>query len=196
MTSERSLAGFDEVVKFVRESSKSGSVPANVALSTAFGCPFDGAVAPARVLDIVGRCEQWGIAGVILRDTTGVAHPAQVAQLCAAVRARHPALQITAHFHATRGMGLANALAALDADIDRYDASLGGLGGCPFAPGASGNVCTEDLVHMFEAMGCDTGVDLERLVAAARERPGRIGHEVPGQVLKAGPFDRRYPLPR
>ncbi|GAC1461082.1 MAG: hypothetical protein PVSMB4_19880 [Ktedonobacterales bacterium] len=92
-------------------------------------------------------------------------------------------------------MGLANALAALDASIDRFDASLGGLGGCPFAPGATGNVCTEDLVHMFQAMGCDTGVDLDCLLEVARALPAIVGHEVPGQVMKAGASDRRYPLP-
>jgi hydroxymethylglutaryl-CoA lyase len=195
MTPEQSLAGFADVVKAVHASPKAGSVAINVALSTAFGCPFDGAVPAARVLDIVGRCEQLGIGGVSLCDTTGMANPAQVESLCAAVSARFPAMQITVHFHNTRGMGLANALAALDAGITHFDASLGGLGGCPFAPGATGNVCTEDLVHMFEVMGCDTGVDLDLLLAAARELPQIVGHEVPGQVMKAGKSDRRYPLP-
>jgi hydroxymethylglutaryl-CoA lyase len=92
-------------------------------------------------------------------------------------------------------MGLANALAALRAGIDRFDASLGGLGGCPFAPGASGNVCTEDLVHMFQAMGYETGIDLEALLGWARRMPAIVGHAVPGQVMKAGPSTRRYPTP-
>ena len=92
-------------------------------------------------------------------------------------------------------MGLANVLAALEAGVDRFDASLGGLGGCPFAPGASGNVCTEDLVHMFEAMGYRTGVDLDALLVLAREMPAIVLHEVPGQVMKAGPSSRRYPVP-
>ena len=195
MTPEQSLAGFADVVACVRSSAQADRVAINVSLSTAFGCPFDGAVPPARVLEIVGRCEQLGIGGVTLCDTTGMANPAQVASLCAAVRARFPGLQITVHFHNTRGMGLANALAALYTGIDRYDASLGGLGGCPYAPGATGNVCTEDLVHMFAAMGLDTGVDLDRLLEAARGLPGIVGHEVPGQVMKAGPSDRRYSLP-
>lgn len=195
MTPDQSLAGFADVVKFIRSSPQAASVATNVALSTAFGCPFDGAVAPARVLEIVGRCEELGISGVTLCDTTGMANPAQVARLCEEVLTRHPRMQITAHFHNTRGMGLANALAALDAGIDRFDASLGGLGGCPFAPGATGNVCTEDLVHMFQTMGYDTGVDLERLLEAARMLPAIVEHDVPGQVMKAGASDRRYPLP-
>lgn len=191
MTPEQSLASFAEIMKIVAGSKAS----ANVALSTAFGCPFDGEVPVARVLGFVERYRDLGIARVSLCDTTGMANPAQVAELCKAVRARVLSIQITAHFHNTRGMGLANALAALDAGIERFDASLGGLGGCPFAPGATGNVCTEDLVHMFTAMGYDTGVDLSMLLAIARDLPAIVGHDVPGQVMKAGPSDRRYPLP-
>lgn len=191
MTPEQSLASFAEIMKLVAGSKAS----VNVALSTAFGCPFDGEVPVARVLGFVERYRDLGIARVSLCDTTGMANPAQVAELCKAVRARVPSIQITAHFHNTRGMGLANALAALDAGIERFDASLGGLGGCPFAPGATGNVCTEDLVHMFTAMGYDTGVDLSMLLAIARDLPAIVGHDVPGQVMKAGPSDRRYPLP-
>ena len=191
MTPEQSLASFAEIMKLVAGSKAS----VNVALSTAFGCPFDGEVPVARVLGFVERYRDLGIARVSLCDTTGMANPAQVAELCKAVRARVPSIQITAHFHNTRGMGLANALAALDAGIERFDASLGGLGGCPFALGATGNVCTEDLVHMFTAMGYDTGVDLSMLLAIARDLPAIVGHDVPGQVMKAGPSDRRYPLP-
>ncbi|HVN36343.1 MAG TPA: hydroxymethylglutaryl-CoA lyase [Casimicrobiaceae bacterium] len=191
MTPEQSLIAFAEIMKIAAGS----KAAVNVALSTAFGCPFDGDVPVARVLDLVDRYRQMGIGGVSLCDTTGMANPAQVAELCEAVRARAPAMQITAHFHNTRGMGLANALAAIDVGIDRFDASLGGLGGCPFAPGATGNVCTEDLVHMFETMGYDTGVDLEKLLAVARDLPAIVEHDVPGQVMKAGPSDRRYPLP-
>jgi len=147
------------------------------------------------VLEVLARFVDMGMDGVTLCDTTGMANPAQVARVCEAVRQRWPDMVFTAHFHNTRGMGLANVLAALQAGIDRFDASLGGLGGCPFAPGASGNVCTEDMVHMLEAMGYDTGVDLEALLALARELPGIVQHEIPGQVVKAGPWTRRYPLP-
>jgi len=191
MSTEQSLATFPGVMKLLEGT----DVAVNVALSTAFGCPFDGHVSPARVLRIVERCQQLGVEGISLCDTTGMANPAQVASLLGEVRSLAPQMRITAHFHNTRGMGLANALAALDAGVDRFDASLGGLGGCPFAPDATGNVCTEDLVHMFAKMGCDTGVDLEMLLAIARDLPAIVGHEVPGQVMKAGPSDRRYPPP-
>ena len=189
MTPEQSLASFAEIMKIVA----GAKATVNVALSTAFGCPFDGDVPVTRVLGFVDRYQEMGIGGVSLCDTTGMANPAQVAELCDAARA--PTMQITAHFHNTRGMGLANALAVLDVGIDRFDASLGGLGGCPFAPGATGNVCTEDLVHMFATMGYDTGVDLQKLLAIARDLPSIVEHDIPGQVVKAGPSDRRYPLP-
>lgn len=170
-------------------------VAINASVSTAFGCPFDGDIPVARVVALVEAIVAMGIARVTLCDTTGMANPAQVEQLCRTVRARWPALELTAHFHNTRGMGLANVLAARDAGVERFDASLGGLGGCPFAPGASGNVCTEDMVHMLQAMGYDTGVDLSALLACAQDLPTLVGHDVPGQVLKAGPSTRRYPLP-
>ncbi|WP_119154711.1 hydroxymethylglutaryl-CoA lyase [Caldimonas tepidiphila] len=190
MSREQSLAQFEQIVALAR-----GHAQVNASLSTAFGCPFDGDIADARVLELLGRFATMGIDRVTLCDTTGVANPAQVERLCAAAKAAFPQIDFTAHFHDTRGMGLANALAALEAGIDRFDASLGGLGGCPFAPGASGNVCTEDLVHMFEAMGYDTGVDLEALIGLSRRLPALVGHEVPGQVMKAGPSTRRHPAP-
>ena len=190
MDCEASLAQFAAIAREVGE-----RVAINASLSTAFGCPFDGQIAEARVLDLLARFADLGIARASLCDTTGMANPAQVESLCRLVRERLPSLTLTAHFHNTRGMGLANALAALEAGIDRFDASLGGLGGCPFAPGASGNVCSEDMVHMFQAMGYDTGVDLEKLIACAKELPALVGHEVPGQILKAGSSTRRYPLP-
>jgi hydroxymethylglutaryl-CoA lyase len=190
MTREQSLAQFAEIVGLAR-----GRAQINASLSTAFGCPFEGDVPDARVMDLVARLVALGIDRVTLCDTTGIANPAQVERLCAAVRSRWPDVTFTAHFHDTRAMGLANALAALEAGIDRFDASLGGLGGCPFAPGASGNVCTEDMVHMFEAMGCRTGVDLEALLRVARDLPAIVEHDVPGQVMKAGPSTRRYPIP-
>jgi hydroxymethylglutaryl-CoA lyase len=137
-----------------------------------------------------------GIDRVSLCDTTGVANPSQVQQLFEQANRRWPNLRFTAHFHNTRGMGLANALAALDAGVDRFDASLGGLGGCPYAPGATGNVCTEDLVHMLQAMGYDTGVDLNALLLVSADLPSLVEHDIPGQVLKSGPSTRRYPMPR
>jgi hydroxymethylglutaryl-CoA lyase len=190
MRCEQSLVQFEDIVRRVR-----GFVPVNASLSTAFGCPFEGTIEPARVLEFTHRFVQMGIDRVSLCDTTGVANPAQTQCLFADVKSRWPDLELTAHFHNTRGMGLANALAALDAGVDRFDASLGGLGGCPFAPGATGNVCTEDLVHMLEAMGYLTGVDLDALLLVAEDLPALVGHEVPGQVLKAGRSTRRYPTP-
>jgi hydroxymethylglutaryl-CoA lyase len=192
MTPEQSLAQFAEIVAVTRGS----GVFVNASLSCTFGCPFEGEVPPARVFDLIGRLLDLGIRGVTLCDTTGMANPAQVGRICREALERWPQTQFTLHVHNTRGMGLANALAALQAGIDRFDAALGGLGGCPYAPGATGNVCTEDLVHMFEQMGLDTGVDLDALLAAAAGLPALVGHDVPGQVLKAGKADRRYPRPQ
>ncbi len=191
MTPEQSLAQFRAIA-----AQATGHAMLNASLSTAFGCPFEGAVPPELVLQRVGEFADMGMQGVSLCDTTGMANPTQVAHLCEAVLARWPELTVTVHFHDTRGMGLANALAAWQTGIRHFDASLGGLGGCPYAPGASGNVCTEDLVHMFQAMGCQTGVDLDRLLAAAATLPALVGHELPGQLLKAGPSTRLHPLPQ
>jgi len=181
-SSAESLAGFAEIMQVA----KGGRASINGSISTAFGCPFEGEIKEARVLELVERYLALGFKGVTLADTTGMAHPRQVARLTATVLSRFPALELTLHFHNTRGMGLANVLAALEAGGTRFDASLGGLGGCPFAPGATGNICTEDLVHMLVSMGCETKVDLDLLLAAARRLPGIVGHEVPGQVAKAG----------
>jgi hydroxymethylglutaryl-CoA lyase len=125
-----------------------------------------------------------------------MAHPHQVAGMTRALLDRVAAIDLTLHFHNTRGMGLANVLAALEAGGTKFDASLGGLGGCPFAPGATGNICTEDLVHMLHAMEYETGVDLDRLLLAARKLPGIVGHDVPGQVAKAGKISDLHPSPR
>ncbi|MDB6142194.1 MAG: hydroxymethylglutaryl-CoA lyase [Pseudomonas sp.] len=191
MTREQSFAQLKEVVGVIGK----GPVAVNVSLSTVFGCPMEGDIAADEVLRWVERFAHLGARGVTLCDTTGMAFPSQVEALSAAVRERFPALQLTLHFHNTRGMALANALAAIDAGIDRFDASLGGLGGCPYAPGASGNVCTEDLVHMLQLMGYDTGIDLCRVLSASARLPGLIGHEVPSQILKAGRRLDLHPIP-
>ncbi|MDR5906212.1 hydroxymethylglutaryl-CoA lyase [Franzmannia qiaohouensis] len=195
MTPTQSLEQFAAIVETVRAQPQGREVFINASLSTTFGCPFEGEVPEARVLDLVERQLALGVQGVSLCDTTGMANPAQVRRLCEAVLARFPETPFTLHFHNTRGMGLANALAAWQAGITRFDASLGGLGGCPYAPGATGNVCSEDLVHMFEAMGVSTGVDLDALLKVSASLPGLIGHDTPGQVAKAGKADRRYPMP-
>jgi hydroxymethylglutaryl-CoA lyase len=188
MTPEQSLEQFRKIIAV----SHGSGVFINASLSTAFGCPFEGEVAEARVYELTQCLLDIGVQGVTLCDTTGMADPAQVERICREALARWPEMQFTLHFHNTRGMGLANALAALNAGIDRFDASLGGLGGCPYAPGASGNICSEDLVHMFQRMGLDTGVDLDKLLEAAASLPTLVGHQVPGAILKAGKSDRRY----
>lgn len=192
MTTEQSLAQFTRIM----EATQGSGIFINASLSTSFGCPFDGEVPPARVVELVDQLIKRGIQGITLCDTTGMANPIQVHRLCLTVLDRWPETPFTVHFHNTRGMGLANALAAWQAGIYRFDGSLGGLGGCPFAPGATGNVCTEDLVHMFEAMGISTGVDLQALLNVAATLPDLVGHEVSGQVVKAGTFSRRYPIPQ
>lgn len=167
----------------------------NGSVATAFGCPFEGPQPVDHVLDQVARFARLGCAGVTLADTTGMANPRQVRELYGLVSTRFPTLDVTLHFHNTRGCGLANALAAFEAGATRFDAALGGLGGCPFAPGATGNVCTEDLVSMFEEMGVDTGVNLGRLIAIANGLPRLVGHDVPGQVRKAGRPRDLHPSP-
>ncbi|WP_282339187.1 hydroxymethylglutaryl-CoA lyase [Pseudomonas sp. PS02288] len=192
MTPEQSLAQFAEII----DVSRGSGVFINASLSTTFGCPFEGQIAEERVYHLIERLLEIGVQGVTLCDTTGMANPAQVARICRETLARWPQVGFTLHVHDTRGMGLANALAAFQVGIRRFDTSLGGLGGCPYAPGATGNVCTEDLVHMFAQMGEDTGVDLDALLEVATGLPAIVGHTLPGQVLKAGKADRRYPKPR
>ncbi|XDF37128.1 hydroxymethylglutaryl-CoA lyase [Paracidovorax avenae] len=191
MTRAQSFASLARVVA----TAQGAGVAVNVSLSCVFGCPMEGDVAEAEVFGWVQRFADLGVSGITLCDTTGMAHPSQVAALVAAARARWPATAFTLHFHNTRGMGLANVLAAIDAGADRFDASLGGLGGCPYAPGASGNVCSEEVVHALELMGYDTGVDLPALLAAARRLPGLIGHDIPGQLAKAGRRLDLHPVP-
>ena len=190
MPREKSFAALSEVIRFV-----GGRTPVNVSLSTAFGCPMEGDVPQAEVLAWAQRFADLGVRGLTICDTTGMAHPAQVARMCDALQERFAQQQLTLHFHNTRGMGLANVLAAVQQGITRFDGSLGGLGGCPYAPGASGNICSEDALHMLQAMGYATGVDLAKLLPIARALPAIVGHEVPGQVAKAGPSAQLHPVP-
>jgi hydroxymethylglutaryl-CoA lyase len=182
MTREQSFAQLRDVIRVVKET----PIAINVSLSTAMGCPMEGDIAVEQVLAWAQRFADVGVNGVTLCDTTGMAFPSQVEALCSAARQRLDKLELTLHFHNTRGMALANTMAALAAGIDRFDASLGGIGGCPYAPGATGNVCTEELVHMLELDGYQTGVDLEGILAASALLPGLIGHDIPSQLLKAG----------
>ncbi|ETD70573.1 hydroxymethylglutaryl-CoA lyase [Pelistega indica] len=170
-------------------------VSINVSFSTVFGCPMEGDIAVSDVLAWIEKFSHIGVNKFTLCDTTGMAYPKQVQDLFAQVKKHFPETDITAHFHNTRGMALANTMAALDEGIIRFDASLGGLGGCPYAPGASGNVSTEDLVHMLALNGYDTGVNLSKICALAQQLPRLIQHDISSQVSKAGPRSRLYPAP-
>lgn len=191
MGREQSFAALADVIRWV-----DGRTPVNVSLSTCFGCPMEGEVPRAEVLRWAARFADLGVRGLTVCDTTGMAHPAQVAQMVEALQKDFSRLQLTLHFHNTRGMGLANVLAAVQGGIDRFDGSLGGLGGCPYAPGASGNVASEDAIHMLHAMGYDTGIDLARLLHAARRMPQLVEHDVPGQLAKAGLATELHPVPQ
>lgn len=191
MTPAASIEGFARIMETVRGS----GVGVNATVATAFGCPFEGAQPVDTVLAQVERYLALGVDGVTLADTTGMANPLQVAGLVARVLPSVGAGRLTLHFHNTRGLGLANVLAAHQAGARRFDAALGGLGGCPFAPGATGNICTEDLVSMAHEMGLSTGLDLDALLALARDLPRLVGHDVPGQVAKAGRPCDLHPAP-
>ena len=190
MTREKSFEGLADVIRLVDRRRA-----INVSLSTCFGCPMEGDVPVAEVMRFAERFAGIGVRGLTICDTTGMAHPAQVRALCDLLQQRFPSLQLTLHFHNTRGMGLANVLAAVQSGIVRFDGSLGGLGGCPYAPGASGNICSEDAIHMLNAMGYDTGIDLAKLLLLARQLPQIVGREVPGQVAKAGRITDLHPAP-
>ena len=169
--------------------------PVGCGISTSFGCPFEGDVPLAQLERIVGRLVDMGARAVGLADTTGMANPRQVSRVLEHLVPRFPGVEWTLHTHDTRAMAIANLLAAMEHGVTNFDASIGGLGGCPFAPGASGNVCSEDLVHCLHAMGVQTGIDLERLLAASRRVQEIVGRALPGQLVKAGPSTRRYPVP-
>jgi len=171
------------------------NVPMQCGISTSFGCPFEGDVPLDRLQGLVARLVDLGARGIGLADTTGMANPRQVASVLERLMPRFPGVEWTLHTHDTRAMAIPNILAALECGVTNLDASIGGLGGCPFAPGASGNVCTEDLVHCLHAMGVETGIDFDRLVAAARRVEQIVGRALPGQIIKAGPSTRRYPVP-
>ena len=188
-STEQSAADFEQIVGLVREHRAGGAAPKIVGgLSTALGCSIEGRVPEENVRRLATRLAQAGADEIIIADTVGYADPASVRRLFSAVkRDLGDDLPITAHFHDTRGLGLANALAALDVGVRAFDASLGGLGGCPYAPGASGNIATEDLVFMLESMGLRTGVDLERrLEVRGRLREALADQPFHGAVARAG----------
>jgi hydroxymethylglutaryl-CoA lyase len=164
-------------------------------ISTSFGCPFEGDVTLSQLERVVARLVDMGARAVGLADTTGMANPRQVARVLEHLIPRFPDVEWTLHTHDTRAMAIPNILAAMEHGVTNFDASIGGLGGCPFAPGASGNVCTEDLVHCLHAMDVQTGIDLDRLVGVSRRVQEILGRALPGQIVKAGPSTRKYPIP-
>lgn len=167
----------------------------SVSIATTFGCPFEGEIPESRVLSLVEQVLQVNAEVITLADTTGVANPKQVFDLLKKLIQTYPHTRFRLHFHNTRGMGLVNILASLEAGVREFDTSLGGLGGCPFVPDATGNVCTEDVVHMLQSMGIQTGINLDRLIEASQHLQTIIGHELPSYVLKAGKYNRTYPVP-
>jgi len=190
-STDDSLADVAEIIKQVHDAG--GNL--EVIVSTAWGCPYEGEVPVSRVVDVARRAVDAGADALTYGDTTGMATPTRVIDLVTRTRETMRDVPLALHFHNTRGMGLANVVAGLQAGVVRFEGCLGGLGGCPFAPGATGNVCTEDVVHMLESMGCDTGVDLDRLLAASRRLREIVGHEMPGQVVKAGKSSDVHPVP-
>ena len=184
----QSLANVGEIASIA----KGAPVVVRGAVACAFGCPFEGEVPVDAVLRVIGAYAEAGIDRFTLGDTTGMATPPTVARAVLAIRERFPGLPVALHFHNTRGIGLANAMVGLELGVREFESSIAGLGGCPFAPGATGNVCTEDLVYLLEESGFDTGIDLEALIAVAQRVEALIGRPLPGQVMKAGPRLRRY----
>jgi hydroxymethylglutaryl-CoA lyase len=214
---ERALgAGIDEAVSFVSASEThnranlnasiaesldnvaevaslmKGRVKLRGAVACSFGCPFEGNVPVEAAMRVIDRYAEIGVDNLTLGDTTGMATPPTVARLVEAIQRRHPKLPIALHFHNTRGVGLANVMVGLELGVREFESSIGGLGGCPFAPGATGNVCTEDLVYLLDESGFDTGIDLAALIAVAQRVQSVIGRTLPGQVMKAGPRLRKY----
>jgi hydroxymethylglutaryl-CoA lyase len=187
MTCEQSYTQLSQVIHAMQAIESHRRPHINVSLSTSFGCPMEGDVDVNVVLQWCAKYADLGVRGITLCDTTGMAYPSQVSQMAEAVTRSFPNTQLTMHFHNTRGMGLANVLAAVQAGVIRFDGSLGGLGGCPYAPGATGNICTEDTVHMLALMGFDTGIDETALLETAIGLPSLLGHDVPSQLIKAGP---------
>ncbi len=167
-----------ETLKPLIEKAKQDGIFVRACISTAFYCPFEGKVDPQSTIDLCQQFVDWGVDELSVADTIGLANPQESHELFSRLKKQFPHVLIAAHFHDTRRMALANAYAALLAGIDRFDASAGGLGGCPFAPGATGNVATEDLAHMFHCMGVDTGIDLEKLYEAVSLIEPHVSNEL------------------
>ena len=188
-STDESLDDIAAIMALVHEQ-PGGRATCQVIVSTAWGCPYEGDVPVERVLAVAGRALRDGADGLSYGDTTGMATPSRVTRLVGETRSALPDVPLNLHFHNTRGTGLANVLAALELGVSDFDASVGGLGGCPYAPGATGNIATEELVHMVEDMGVATGVDLDAMIEVAAEAERLVGRTLPSQVLRAGPRTR------
>jgi len=180
---EESLSGLERTFA----SARTEGLRCEGVISVSFGCPYEGHVPPARVFEIAARLLSAGAAEIGFGDTTGMANPLGVREFFAAAAAELPGVELTAHFHNTRGQGLANVLAALDSGVESFESSFGELGGCPVPPGATGNIATEDLVSMLHEMGIETAIDLPRLIAASRSAQEVLGRPLGSHVLSAGP---------
>lgn len=181
-TPEESVAGFKDCVDLAL----ANNIEISGSISMPFGSPWEHAIPVADVKSIVEAYLNVGINEISLSDASGMAMPLQVFNLCSEMKAAYPQVKWVLHFHNTRGMGVANIVAAMQAGIDWFDASFGGLGGCPFVPGAMGNVITEDVVHMLDEMGVETAINLDKAIAIAKHVSGLVGHDLPGYILKAG----------
>ena len=180
-TIPETLAAFGEIIP----DALAAQVKVRAYLSTCFGCPYEGEVDPDRVVALTGELMAMGVYQVSISDTIGVANPRQVDDVLARVLAVHPLPAIAVHFHDTQGTALANCVAAMALGVTTIDSAVGGLGGCPYAPGASGNLATDDVVAMLHSMGIETGIDLDKLVDASRLAASFVGHELPSKYLKA-----------
>jgi hydroxymethylglutaryl-CoA lyase len=188
MSRADSATALGDVIRLAHDA----KVAVNVSLSTSFGCPMSGMTPLSELMHWIDHFANEGVRGISICDTTGMANPQHVKEVCEQAQSKYPAMEWTLHFHNTRGMGLANALAAVEVGINRFDSSLGGLGGCPYAPGATGNVCTEELVHMFDLMGYNTNINLDLLLECSAQLRDLVGRALPSQLLLAGKVDRIY----
>lgn len=181
-TPEEAIQGFSECADYAA----ANGITLSGAISTAFGCPFEGKVPLGQVLKVISCFQEIGVSEISLSDTTGMATPRQVYEYCSKVKEMFPGVTWNLHFHNTRGVGFANVIAGMMAGFDRFDSCFAGLGGCPFAPGASGNIATEDLIHMCNEMGVETGYDLDAVISLSRYIQEIVGHETSSFILKAG----------
>ena len=183
----------NDIIEIGREAAIDG-VAVDSSISVAFGCPYEGAVSPAWVAELAVALADGGIREITLADTIGVANPAQVEELFQAMKERLPLVRWGAHFHDTRGAAMANLLSALETGVSLFEGSVGGLGGSPFAPGAGGNLCSEDALTMLEAMGIKTGVDIDRLIEVARGLERTLGSRLPGKMHAVQPSEAKSVL--